>query len=92
MIGFFLYVLEVIGFRGPEPYLMVFHYNREADGAVKSTLPRYTIQSQTVTTNGVELIGEVKMNSGDQQALLDKIRKVNGVKDASLVRFTADSM
>jgi hypothetical protein len=92
MIGFFLYVLEVIGFRSPEPYLMVVHYESGADGAVKSTLPRYTLQSQTVTSNGVELIGEIKMNSEAHQALLDKLFAVNGVKDASLVRFTADSM
>lgn len=90
VIGLMMFVLERTSFRGPDPYLVVVHYTSEAEKAVQEALPRYKLRSRTVTAEGVELMGEVRMNAKDAPQV-DELLKIKGVKDASLVSYTSDS-
>lgn len=90
VIGLMMFVLERTSFRGPDPYLIVVHYTSEAEQAVQEALPRYKLRSRTVTAEGVELMGEVRMNAKDAPQV-DALLKIKGVKDASLVSYTSDS-
>jgi len=90
VIGLLLLVLERTSFRGPDPYLLVIHYTREAEQQVQATLPRHRLRSRVVNADGVEFMGEVRMNSKDT-IKVDEFLKIPGVKDASLVSYRSDS-
>jgi uncharacterized membrane protein YhiD involved in acid resistance len=90
VIAILLFVLQRARFSGPEPYLMVVHYKSEAEDSVQAALPKHKVRSRTVTADGVELMGEVKLNSKDMPQV-DSLLKINGVKDASIVSYTSDS-
>ena len=89
IIGLFLFVLNRANLRSNDPYLLVVHYNTEAEEAVQKTLPENKLRSRTVTSAGVELMLEVRMNAKDS-AKVDELLKIKGVKDASLVSYNAD--
>jgi len=90
VIGLLLLVLERTSFRGLDPYLLVIHYDSEAEEAVQAALPRYKLRSRTVSSNGVELMGEVRMNLKEANKV-DELLKIKGVKDVSLVSYRSDS-
>lgn len=90
IIAVMLFALERIRFRGPEAYLLVVHYVSEAEVAVQATLPRHKVRSRTINADGVELMGEVRMNAKDLPKV-DELLKINGVKDASIVSYSSDS-
>lgn len=92
LIGLFLYVLEHLSLRFPDPYLVVVHYLSEADREVQRTLPKYELQSRTENAGEVELMGEIRMDPKVQAGLLNRLLKISGVKDASIVRYTSDSL
>ncbi|MGD6806786.1 MAG: DUF4956 domain-containing protein [Candidatus Bathyarchaeia archaeon] len=90
IIAVMFLVLEKTRIRGSEPYLMVVHYTRDAEAAVQAALPKHTIKSRTVNTEGVELMGEVRMNHKDIPKV-DDLLKIQGVKDASIMSYTSDA-
>lgn len=90
VIGLLLLVLERTSFRGPDPYLLVIHYDSEAEEAVQAALPRYKLRSRTISSNGVELMGEVRMSLKEANKV-DELLKIKGVKDVSLVSYRSDS-
>ena len=90
VIALLLLVIERTTFRGPDPYLLVVHYVGEAESAVQAALPKHKIRSRTVTANGVELMGEVRMNAKEVPRI-DELLKIKGVKDASILSYTSDS-
>jgi hypothetical protein len=90
LMAFMLYVLEQTSVHGPEHYLLVVHYANEAEEAVQRALPKYKLRSRTADTNGVELMGEVILNASDVPSL-DKLLKIKGVRDASVMSYTSDS-
>jgi hypothetical protein len=89
VIGALLLVLSRINFHSPDPYLLVVHYASEAETAIQAVLPKHKLRSRTVTPNGVELMAEVRMKHTDTPQI-DKLLKVAGVKDASLVSYSSD--
>jgi uncharacterized membrane protein YhiD involved in acid resistance len=89
IIGLFLFVLSKANFRTNDPYLLVVHYNKDADSEVQKALPENKLRSRTVTSAGVELMVEVRMKAKDTPSV-DKLLKIKGVKDASLVSYNAD--
>jgi uncharacterized membrane protein YhiD involved in acid resistance len=89
IIGMFLFVLCKANFRTNDPYLLVVHYDIEADSAVQQELPENKLRSRTVTSAGVELMVEVRMKAKDASSV-DNLLKIKGVKDASLVSYNAD--
>lgn len=90
VIALFLLVLERTNFRGPEPYLLVVHYDLDAEEAVQAALPKYRLRSRTLNANGVELMGEVRMTS-KEAIKINELLKIKGVKDASIVSYRSDS-
>jgi uncharacterized membrane protein YhiD involved in acid resistance len=90
IIAVMLVVLEHTRLRGPEPYLLVVHYSSEAEAKVQAALPKHKIRSRTVNQDGVELMGEVRMNPNEVPSV-DALLKIDGVKDASIVSYTSDS-
>jgi uncharacterized membrane protein YhiD involved in acid resistance len=90
IIAGMLFILERTRFHGPEPYLLVVHYKSEAEAAVQAALPKHKIRSRTVNSDGVELMGEVRMNNSEIPKV-DELLKIEGVKDAAVVSYTADN-
>ena len=90
IIAIMLFVLERTRFQGPEPYLLVIHYKSDAEVAVQAALPKHKIRSRTVNVDGIEFMGEVRMNQKDVPQV-DALLKIPGVKDASIVSYTSDS-
>jgi uncharacterized membrane protein YhiD involved in acid resistance len=90
IIAVLLFVLERTRLQGPEPYLLVVHYTSDAENALQAALPKHRIRSRTVNSDGIELMGEVRMNPKDVPKVDDLI-KIPGVKDASIVSYTSDS-
>jgi len=90
IIAVMLFVLERTRIKGPEPYLLVVHYTSDAETAVQAALPKHKIRSRTVNTEGVELMGEVRMNPKEVPQV-DALLKIQGVKDASIVSYTSDT-
>jgi uncharacterized membrane protein YhiD involved in acid resistance len=90
IIAVMLFVLEYTRFRGPEPYLLVVHYKSEAEPKVHSALPKHKVRSRTVNQDGIELMGEVRMNPNEVPKV-DDLLKIEGVKDASIVSYTSES-
>jgi uncharacterized membrane protein YhiD involved in acid resistance len=90
IIAVMLFVLERTRLHGPEPYLLVVHYSGDAETTVQAALPKHRIRSRTVNADGVELMGEVRMNQKDVPQI-DELLKIPGVKDASIVSYTSDS-
>jgi uncharacterized membrane protein YhiD involved in acid resistance len=89
IIGLFLFVLSKANFRTNDPFLLVVHYDKDADPEVQNALPENKLRSRTVTSAGVELMVEVRMKAKDAPSV-DKLLKIKGVKDASLVSYNAD--
>lgn len=89
IIGFFMFILNKANFRTNDPYLLVTHYSSEAEKEVQKALPEHKIRSRTVTASGVELMVEVRMKAQDTPDV-DKLLKIKGVTDASLVSYNAD--
>jgi len=85
-----LVVLDRAKIRGPDPYLLVVHYSGDAEAAIQAALPKHKIRSRTVNVEGVELMGEVRMNSKDVPKV-DDLLKIHGVKDASIMSYASDA-
>jgi uncharacterized membrane protein YhiD involved in acid resistance len=90
IIAFMLVVLNHAKIRGPDPYLLVVHYSGDAEASVQAALPKHKIRSRTVNAEGVELMGEVRMNSKDVPKV-DELLKIQGVKDASIMSYASDT-
>lgn len=90
VIALLLLVLERTSFRGPDPYLIVVHYTSEAESAVQAAMPKYKIRSRTANAEGIELMGEVRMNAKEVPKV-DELLKIKGVRDASVVSYTSGS-
>ena len=84
-----MFILNKVNFRTNDPYLLVTHYISEAETQVQKALPEHKIRSRTVTATGVELMVEVRMKAKDTPDV-DKLLKIQGVTDASLVSYNAD--
>lgn len=90
IIAVMLFVLEKAKIGGSNPYLLVVHYSSDAEASVQAALPKHKVKSRTVNTEGVELMGEVRMSSKDTP-IVDDLLKIKGVKDASIMSFTSDA-
>jgi hypothetical protein len=69
----------------------VVHYTSDAEAAVQTALPKHKVRSRTVNAEGIELMGEVRMNDKEIPQI-DALLKINGVKDASIVSYNSDSV
>lgn len=89
VIGLMLFLLGRMNFHSSDPYLLVSHYVTEAETSVQAALPAHKLRSRTVTSAGVELMVEVRMNQKEAPQI-DGLLRIPGVKDASIVSYSPD--
>ena len=91
-IGLILTLLVHLQSRNLHSYLLVVRMGEEAEKAanqVVNNLKMQQLKSKTVSSNGIEATYEVRVDKPDQ--LLNKLRNVNGVYDATLVAYQGES-
>ncbi len=86
-IGGIMLAISFLRFRSPNGYLLVLHYDEEAQPDIEATLRRnvryFRMRSKTVTRNGAEMTVEVRL---DQRVnIVTDMLDINGVYDATLV-------
>ena len=92
-IGLLLTVLVHIQSKGVNSYLLVVRMGEEAERAANQLVNGLRVQqlkSKTVSSNGIEATYEVRVDKPD--ALLNKLRGVSGVYDATLVSYSGESV
>ena len=92
-IGLLLTLIAHIQARGINSYLLVVRMGDEAEKAANQLINGVRMQqlkSKTVTAAGIEATYEVRVDKPD--ALLNKLRNVPGVHDATLVSYQGEAV
>ena len=92
-IGLLLTVVVHIQSKGVNSYLLVVRMGEEAERAANQLVNGLRVQrlkSKTVSSNGIEATYEVRVDKPD--ALLNKLRNVPGVHDATLVAYQGETV
>ena len=92
-IGLLLTVLVHIQSKGVNSYLLVVRMGEEAERAANQLvngLKVSQLKSKTVSANGIEATYEVRVDKPD--ALLNKLRNLPGVYDATLVAYNGEAI
>ena len=92
-IGLLLTVLVHIQSRGVNSYLLVVRMAEEAERQANQLVNNLKVQqlkSKTVSANGIEATYEVRVDKPD--ALLNKLRSLPGVYDATLVAYNGEAI
>ena len=92
-IGLLLTVLVHIQSRGVNSYLLVVRMGDDAErqaNQLVNSLRTQQLKSKTVSANGIEATYEVRVDKPD--ALLNKLRGLPGVHDATLVAYSGESV
>ena len=85
-IAVILLGISYLRLRSPNGYLLVAHYDKEAQADIDSFLKQlgfYRLRSKTVTRSGVEMTVEVRLQQ--RLNIVTEILEINGVYDATLV-------
>ena len=92
-IGLLLTVMVHIQSRGLNSYLLVVRMSEESErqaNQLVNNLKVMQLKSKTVSANGVEATYEVRVDKPD--ALLNKLRALPGVYDATLVAYNGEAI
>ena len=92
-IGLLLTLLVHIQSKGINSYLLVIRMGEEAERQANQLVNGLKVQqlkSKTVTGNGIEATYEVRVDKPD--ALLNKLRALPGVYDATLVAYSGEAV
>ena len=92
-IGLLLTVLVHIQSKGVNSYLLVVRMAEESERQANQLVNNLKVQqlkSKTVSSNGVEATYEVRVDKPD--ALLNKLRALPGVYDATLVAYNGEAI
>ncbi len=86
-IAVILLVISYARLRSPNGYLLVLHYDEDAQTDIESTLKRnvrfYRLRSKTVTRSGAEMTVEIRLDR--RVNIVTDMLDINGVYDATLV-------
>ncbi len=86
-IAVILLAVSYLRLRSPNGYLLVLHYDEDAQVDIESTLKRsvrfYRLRSKTVTRSGAEMTVEVRLDR--RVNIVTDMLDINGVYDATLV-------
>lgn len=86
-ISVILLAISYLRLRAPNGYLLVVHYDEEAQDDIENTLKRnvrfYRMRSKTVTKAGAEMTVEVRLDH--RVNIVTDMLDINGVYDATLV-------
>ena len=91
-IAVLITVLVMIQSKHQGSFLLVVRMGEEADRAASQIIGGIRIQklkSKTVSSNGIEATYEVRLDKPD--AILNKLRSVQGVYDATLVSYSGET-
>ena len=92
-IGLLLTVLVHVQSKGLNSYLLVVRMSEESERQANQLVNNLKVQqlkSKTVSANGIEATYEVRVDKPD--ALLNKLRGVPGVYDATLVSYQGEAV
>ncbi|MBQ1516469.1 MAG: DUF4956 domain-containing protein, partial [Lachnospiraceae bacterium] len=92
-IGLLLTLLVHIQTKGMNSYLLVIRMGEEAErqaNQIVNGLKVQQLKSKTVSASGIEATYEVRVDKPD--ALLNKLRGVSGVYDATLVSYQGEAV
>lgn len=82
-----MFVLTFVHFTNPNNYLLVIHYDEDAEYDIQQQLRRAVknrrLRSKTVTRTGAEMTVEVRLDN--KQDLVASMLNIDGVHDAPLV-------
>ena len=82
-----LLIMNFVKFQNPNSYLLVLHYDQEAEYDITQQLRRSVkyrhLRSKTITRAGAEMTYEVRIDN--KQALVALMLGIEGVHDATLV-------
>ena len=86
-ISVILFALNIFKFNSPNSYLLVLHYDEDAEYDINQQLRRSVkhrrLRSKTVTRSGAEMTYEVRLDN--KQDLVALMLGIEGVHDATLV-------
>ncbi len=86
-ISVVMFGMTFIRFRNPDAYLLVLHYDDDAESTIlqqlRRTVKQQRLRSKTVTRAGAEMTVEVRLS--DKQDLVATMLNIDGVHDATLV-------
>ena len=92
-IGLLLTVITHIQSKGVNSYLLVVRMSEESERQANQLVGNLKVQqlkSKTVSANGIEATYEVRVDKPD--ALLNKLRALPGVYDATLVAYSGEAV
>lgn len=92
MLGILYYICYMMGLKMNSKYLVIIKYDDNAEDDIKnilSKLKKYKLKSKSKSKNNVEMTFEVELNDGTQK-LVDKISKIDGVQNCSLISYQND--
>ena len=92
MLGILYYICYMMGLKMNSKYLVIVKYDDSVEDDIKnilSKLKKYKLKSKSKSKNNVEMTFEVELNDGTQK-LVDKIRKIDGVQNCSLISYQND--
>ncbi len=86
-IAVILLAISYLRLRNPNAYLLVLHYDEDAQVDIENTLKRnvrfYRMRSKTVTRSGAEMTVEIRLDH--RVNIVTDMLDINGVYDATLV-------
>ncbi len=86
-IALILLAISYVRLRSPDGYLLVLHYDEEAQPDIEATLRRnvrfFRMRSKTVTRSGAEMTVEIRLDH--RVNIVSDMLDINGVYDATLV-------
>ena len=92
MLGILYYICYMMGLKMNSKYLVIVKYDDSVEDDIKnilSKLKKYKLKSKSKSKNNVEMTFEVELNDGTQK-LVDKISKIAGVQNCSLISYQND--
>ena len=92
MLEILYYICYMMGLKMNSKYLVIVKYDDSVEDDIKnilSKLKKYKLKSKSKSKNNVEMTFEVELNDGTQK-LVDKISKIDGVQNCSLISYQND--
>lgn len=92
MLGILYYICYMMGLKMNSKYLVIVKYDDSVEDDIKnilSKLKKYKLKSKSKSKNNVEMTFEVELNDCTQK-LVDKISKIDGVQNCSLISYQND--
>lgn len=92
LLGILYYICYTMGLKMNSKYLVIIKYDDSAEDDIKKVLlkfKRYKLKSKSSSKNSIELTFEVELNES-VQIIIDKISKIDGVQNCSLISYQND--